>query len=179
MPKDGNNSTAKTSQFSALIKEAVRKLAGVEELSDNILLATVKSVDEPNFTCEVDPIDGSAELTDVRLKPEGVDPAFFPVPEIGSVVLVGLINESDGLVIMFSAVSNIMVKASGSVELQGNGNSAVAYAPLNTQMQDLVSQIQAELVKIQTGIVGAGGSYTPGTLSLDLTSAEVDNVKLP
>jgi hypothetical protein len=71
----------------------------------------------------------------------------------------------------------------GVIEINGNADNAVAWQDLddafNTAVTGFVAQVQAELVKIQTAIAAIGGSYTPGTLTLDLSGAKVDEVKLP
>jgi len=49
---------------------------------------------------------------------------------------------------------------------------------LTAKNNNLVSQIQAELTKIATGIASAGGTYTPGILStFNQSDYENTNVK--
>lgn len=177
MTMQTNRRSTSSGTINKAFETLVQRVMKGEELY--AIPATVVSVDEPNFTCVVDPVDGTAQLSDIRLKPESADPAFFVVPTVGSVVVVVMINKSDGFVVMTSSADKILVRTSGDLELQGDAQSAVSYTPLDAGLQSLVSAIQAELVKIQTGIVGAGGAYTPGTLTLDISAAEVTNVKLP
>jgi len=65
----------------------------------------------------------------------------------------------------------------GTCEIGGDADNMVRYAPLNNNIQDFKNQIQAQLVLIQTGIVGAGGAYTPGTLTVDISTSKIDEVK--
>ena len=67
----------------------------------------------------------------------------------------------------------ISLLASGIIELNGNADNAVRYTALNAQLQTLVGQINAVLG------TKADASGTAGSLALDLTSAKVDEVKLP
>lgn len=61
----------------------------------------------------------------------------------------------------------------GVLELNGNADFAVSYTDLNTALQLLITSINAVL---GTKLDGSG---TPGALTLDLTNAKVDTVKLP
>lgn len=75
-------------------------------------------------------------------------------------------------------MSKIIMMSNGVVAVNDATDNAVLHSFLDTAMQTLVSAINAELVKIQTGIAGAGGSYTPATLSLDLSTAKSLKFKL-
>jgi hypothetical protein len=66
---------------------------------------------------------------------------------------------------------NSEVLDSDGIKLNGEGNTLTKYSPLDSALQGLVSAIKTELGKIANGISGAGGSYTPGTLSLDTSDA--------
>jgi hypothetical protein len=61
----------------------------------------------------------------------------------------------------------------GNIEINGSVDFAVSWTDLNTQLQSLVSAINAALA---TKKDEAGAA---GTLSLDLSSAKVEKVKLP
>ena len=62
--------------------------------------------------------------------------------------------------------------ASGDLELNGNADTAVKFAALDTQLQTLVTAINALFA---TKLDGSG---TAGTLTLDLSGAESSTVKL-
>ncbi|MCH9621016.1 MAG: hypothetical protein S4CHLAM20_04300 [Chlamydiia bacterium] len=62
----------------------------------------------------------------------------------------------------------------GVIEIGGESDNMVRYSKLNDGMSDLDTQINAELVKIATAI---GGSYTPGTISTDISDSKIDEVK--
>ncbi len=79
------------------------------------------------------------------------------------------IYSSDGGVI--KAFINFLLD--GNLELNGNGNSAVTYSALNTALQGLVTAINAVLA---TKLDGGG---TGGVLSLDISGAEENTVRLP
>lgn len=62
--------------------------------------------------------------------------------------------------------------ADSNLELNGSANTAVRFAALDTQLQTLVTAINAALA------TKTDGSGTAGTLSLDLSTAESPTVKL-
>jgi len=67
----------------------------------------------------------------------------------------------------------INLLTSGNIELNGNADNAVRFNALDTQMQTLIIAINALFA------TKADGSGTAGSLSLDLSSAKVDEVLLP
>lgn len=71
-----------------------------------------------------------------------------------------------------SIAAFIDLLASGDLELNGNANTAVRFADLNTQLQLLVTAINA---LFGTKLDGSG---TAGTLTLDLSATESPTVKL-
>lgn len=99
------------------------------------------------------------------------DDGIEPTTDVGEKKYYSL--DSGGAISAFINLLN-----TGIIELNGNGGNAVKYAELNTGLQNLVTQMQAELVKIAAGIASAGGAYTPGTLSVDISASEAAEVKL-
>lgn len=72
----------------------------------------------------------------------------------------------------------LWLKKDGTIELNGNSDNAVKYIPLDIAMQKLSTDINAELTAIASGIATAGGSYIPNSISIDISEAKVDNVKI-
>ena len=71
----------------------------------------------------------------------------------------------------------IHCKNDGTAEFGGTTHNLMRYTPLNTELQSFKNSIQAELVKIATGLAGVGGAYTPGVLSIDISGAKIDEIK--
>lgn len=71
----------------------------------------------------------------------------------------------------------IFLKDDGTIEIGGDADNMIRYAPFNSELQNFKNQIQAELALISAGIAAAGGSYTPGILTLDLSASKIDEVK--
>lgn len=76
-----------------------------------------------------------------------------------------------------SEMAYIYMTDDGKIHLNGNIDNLMRYQAAETQLQNLVTAINAELVKIQTGITGVGGVYAPVTITLDLSSAKIDELK--
>lgn len=87
-----------------------RKLAELCAGSDQVFLATVKTVDETEFFCTVE-TDTDIQYTDVRLRAV-IDPelkGFCFIPKLESLVLVGRIGNSNQLYVqLFSEIDKIL-----------------------------------------------------------------------
>lgn len=70
------------------------------------------------------------------------------------------------------------LKNDGNAELGGNADNLVRYAALNTALQnDIKTFINVQLPLIAAGIATGGGSYTPGTMTIDISGSKVNNLK--
>ena len=76
-----------------------------------------------------------------------------------------------------NTVVDIWLRNDGTIEMAGRGDNLVKYIPLNQALATYNSAINAELVKIQTAILGLGGAYAYQALTIDVTGAKVDNLK--
>ena len=132
-------------------------------------------------------------------------PFIVPAPGTGRFVVLGYldpINEGQALegerrfIARDSSgapVSFVWLRNDGSLELNGAGDYAVRYTPLEEQVHqlrdDLNAFIQAYLAHIHTTTATIGSSGTPGVISptastvgessIDISPAKVDMVKLP
>ena len=106
----------------------------------------------------------------------------------GESLIIGYIQKNQiaqqGEARLFSLDSNgllkaeIFCKADGTIILNGGVNSSVRYEPLNTELQKLKSDINTELLKLQTAVTTLGGTYANAPLNLDLTTAKSDTIKI-
>ena len=132
---------------------------------------TVKSVDVDIRTCVVTPADGGPDILDVRLEAdytEGIstDPkGFFIVPVVDSLVIVTFMDKNNAFLSAWTNIDKVIAKQINWIFNDGTNEGLIKIIDLTTKLNNLKSEMQIELVKIQTGIVGAGGAYTPGTLS--------------
>lgn len=142
----------------------------------------------------------------VEVAPSGVDCApalltpalkvvYSDTVRVGKSVNLGVINTNQkaapGECRFYSQNSGgveqvkVWLHSDGKVEIGGtsdsvNANHAVQWEALNTQMQSaIVNFINTQLPLIATGISMGGGSYTPGTMALDISSAKEEDILLP
>ena len=101
--------------------------------------AIVLSVDKSKNTCEVEPLDGSADFVDVPLQADkGKGMVLYPV--IGSVVIVSMLDKDSAFVSMVSEVELI--------DFQTQNES------LKTLIEDLIAAIKAITVTTPSGPSG-------------------------
>lgn len=77
----------------------------------------------------------------------------------------------------YSQVFYTWMKANGTFEIGGVVDNAVRYAALNTALQLQVTKLQTQLAAISIAIAAAGGVYTPGDISLNITAAKINEIK--
>lgn len=133
--------------------------------------------------------------TSISSAPYGVDAnpikdmigIYMETEEKGRTVLVGYMNKNSlaapGEVRFFSTDASgtlksfVWLKNDGTVHLNGDTDNLVKHSALNTALQAQVNLINVELGKIATGIAAGGGAYTPAPISLNISTAKVNNAK--
>lgn len=105
----------------------------------------------------------------------------------GKDVVVGYINKNQVAEIgesrIYSTDSSgtlkfsIHLKNDGTCEVGGSSHNLVRYTPLNDGLQDFVTFVNQQLGLIATGIAAGGGSYTPGSASIDISDSKIDEIK--
>lgn len=115
---------------------------------------------------------------------------YSDTSETGESVIIGYLNKNQisnpGEKRIFSLKedgslsTSIHLKNDETLEIAGSINNAVTYSPLNIALQKQVLALNAELVKI-AGVLNtlAPASYIATPVSIDISGAKVDNVKLP
>ena len=137
------------------IKEAIRSV--IPDMNNYSVICTVSDIDLVKCICNCTPKDGGAVLVNVRINASDKD-GFKLIPKNNTDVVVTLINNTTGYVSMVSEVDEIHLNG---VTFGG----IVKIVEQTAKLNQLVSELQAQLVLISTGITTAGGSYTPATLS--------------
>lgn len=109
--------------------------------------------------------------------------------QAGQNVLIGYINKNQlaeqGEIRIYSTSESgdlktyVWCKKNGDILLGGDQDNAVRFNPLSQQMTALQNFINAQLALIATGIAAGGGSYSPGTLTIDISNAKADKIKTP
>jgi hypothetical protein len=71
----------------------------------------------------------------------------------------------------------IHLKNDGNCEMNGNIDNFVRYQKLEDGLSNMVTNINTELLKIQTAISTLGGSYVKSDITLDISDSKIDNIK--
>lgn len=118
----------------------------------------------------------------------GMTAIFSETSNDGDAIIVGYVDTrkiaAEGETRLFSLDSEgnekafVWLKNNGQLELNGKGDNVVRYSELEKMMSKLKSDINVELAKIQTGIIGAKSSYAKKDIAIDSSKCKVDNVEV-
>jgi hypothetical protein len=72
----------------------------------------------------------------------------------------------------------IWIKADGTIEFNGSSDNIVGYTDLSSALGSFKNEINAELKKIQASFVAVGGAYERSAVSVDISDAKKDNLKI-
>ena len=118
------------------MKDAIQRMVN-EQIKVQVLVGTVKSVDETKMVCDVD-LTNAPDLLDVRLRSiiDENDKGVLIVPKKDSHVLVGIIDNriESAFVLSFSEVEKIRL-ITDEIELSGNDFGGLI------KIEELVSKI--------------------------------------
>ena len=159
------------------IREAIRLIA--EQGDERMILATVSDVNDNDRTCTCTPINGDAEILEVRLQTT-VSVGVYLKPAEGSLVLVCMANETLGFVVLTSELEEV-IYFDGSLGGLIKINELVS--KVNT-IENKINQIISTFnTHVHSGVTtGAGSSaITPTTISGTLTNtvvADLENGKI-
>jgi len=90
-------------------------------------IGIVNSVNEDNYTCDVDPVGGGAKFYDIRLKAvvDFEDVSIIVIPEVGSSVVCSPIehNSNTLFISLFGRIKRVSIKVSsgGSMAIEADG----------------------------------------------------------
>jgi hypothetical protein len=118
------------------IGKMLRKITEDKSAEIYSVVCTVESVDEAKRTADVAPINGNAEIFDVRLQSalngsNGL--CIFPV--VGSVVVVTFLNKLTGYVSLFSEIDKITLDTENEITIDGGQNGGLV------KVNDLLNKI--------------------------------------
>jgi len=77
-----------------------------------------------------------------------------------------------------NVVTFLWLKNDGTIELNGNEYTSVRFEPLKEGLNNQNELINTELLKIQTAILGLGGTYTPSNIVTEIDNSQSPTVKL-
>lgn len=161
------------SQIKDIINNYIENLINKEKMYSAV--GVVASVDPSKKICSVELLTGET-IEDVRLQTDlslnansdivarDAD-GLVMVPKAGSNVIITFINKTDAFVSYFSDISDVFIVTDKYQFNDGENGGLINIVDQVSKLNGLVSELSAELLKIQASFVGVGGAYAPGTLS--------------
>lgn len=139
------------------LRDALRSL--VKPNNDGFAkVCTIDSIDLTTLTCYCVPLNGDADIINVRLM-ANIDNGFLLIPEVNSIVVVSFLSDDSAYVSLVSKVSEVHLNGK-------NFNGLIKIDEQTAKLNQLVSELQIQLGLIAAGITAGGGTYTPSTLSI-------------
>lgn len=125
------------------IREAIRLIA--EQGDERMILATVSEINDTDRTCKCTPINGDAEILDVRLQ-STIAGGVYLKPAEGSLVLVCMANDTLGFVVLTSELSEVIF-------FDGSLGGIVKANELKTQLDKTNDVLQAVVDSLKNWVV--------------------------
>jgi len=117
------------------------------------IICTVKSVEFP--TCTVRPLDDEIDIDGIRLISDDKEKGIINIPSIDSIVIVSLVDDSNGFVSLLSEIDSIGLRGDESKGL-------IKIEELVKQLDIVTNRIDTLYDAINNG-VAASGSADGGT----------------
>ena len=171
--------------MSEKVGQALREFFN-KNLPMQVIAAKVISVDESEFTCDADPVDGGATIGKIRLKPviDSDDKGMIVIPTKDSYILIGLLMNKDTqpFMVQWSKAEKVMIRTNNGATLemdtQGrikiNGDSLgglVKVRPLKTGLDKNNLVLNALLTVIKSAPIPEPGSGSPSAFQQALNAA--------
>lgn len=141
------------------LAEAIRQLAGIDNLISSGLICTVSEIDTTKYTCTCTPINGDAEFRKVKYN-ANAKKGFVLEPKDGSIVIITPISDTLAFVAMVSEVEQIYLNGD-------NEGGLIKITDITTELNNRYTILKNIFLAIataaDTGISSAGG--TPGVVT--------------
>ena len=139
------------------IRDAIKQILS-KDMPPQPIRAKVTKVDKDKMLCDVEPINGDAEILDVKLSPdETQDYGFLPIPKEGSTVMVVFEDKNEAFVSLVAEVESYLIKIdsitlfidANGMELNGNQHGGLTITPvLRTELNKTVARMTASEIAI-------------------------------
>lgn len=137
------------------IVEAIRKIAN-NEFTPYSVVCEVESVNLTDKTCYCIPVNGDADLQNVRLNADKKD-GFLLIPKQNSLVVVSFINDNAGYISMVSEVDEIQLNGS-------THDGLVKVTDLVTKLNNLENKVNTIISTFNTHTHVASSFGSPTTV---------------
>lgn len=163
------------------IKDLLRLIVKEEKIYSKT--CRVLSVD--GNLCDVEPIDGSADILEVKISPDGTGVRLTPA--IDSIVQVSFLANTEAYISSFSSVSKIEIDCDNIVFNGGDNDGLVLIRELVTKLNNLENKVNDIINMHNTHVhpgVTSGASSTLVTTSLVIgtltptNQADIEDTKI-
>jgi len=163
------------------LKEAIRRLSGVNDDPVTLILCTVDSVDADAYTCDCTPVSSNSDtiIAAVSLTINSCDGCLF-IPVVGSNVIVGYSARGIAYVAMFSEIESIQFMDGSYQGLVRVKELTEKLNNIENLVNDLISKFNTHThTGVQTGAGTSGTTGTPENNTLNTTQqSEIENTKI-
>lgn len=174
------------------LREAIKQIVK-QELSEQLLIGTVKSVDEQKHTCVIEPVNDGVDYYSVRLSAN--KQGMIIIPKIGSFVVLGMLeNQSNNYMILgYTEIKKLKITTenNGTMELTDlgeiflNGNNLgglVKWLNLKIELEKEKVRVDTIIQAFQTAPTAAqdgGATFKTGlvTATSALTAPSYNNLE--
>lgn len=157
------------------LRDALRSL--VKPNNDGFSkVCTIDSVDLTKLTCYCMPLNGDADIINVRLM-ANIDNGFLLVPEVESIVVVSFLSDDSAYVSLVSKVSEIQLNGKnfdGLVKVQELTDKLNA---LENKINDLITACQSQVVTLApSGTFPLASFFTSVTPLTPTQQTDIENI---
>lgn len=157
------------------LRDALRSL--VKPNNDGFSkVCTIDSVDLTTLTCYCMPLNGDADIINVRLM-ANIDNGFLLVPEVESIVVVSFLSDDSAYVSLVSKVSEIQLNGKnfdGLVKVQELTDKLNA---LENKVNDLITACQSQVVTLApSGTFPLASFFTSVTPLTPTQQTDIENI---
>lgn len=132
------------------IKENIRQLikAVLEQEEIYSVVCQVDSVNTDKLTCECTPLDGRAQISEVRLQADQeMTSGLQIIPEVGSNVLVSWLNKNVAFVSQFSDIKSVTLKVADEIIINGESHNGLVKV---SELVDDLNAIKQDINSLKT-----------------------------
>lgn len=151
------------------LKRTLRALTANSGL--RVLVAKVLDIDVINRTVDVEPLDGTAVLFDIKLQAElELESGLVLLPETGSHVIVLLVNETAGVVVSCGEITDFEVSV-GLRTMAFDSKGLLLKGPMSNLQKDIGelldwnSKLTDLLMAVVVTTPAGPGAFDPGTIA--------------
>jgi len=143
-------------------------------IPSQVIVCTVKSVDEQKLTCTVTDIVNEIDLFNVRINASLTTKKIAIIPAVNSYVLVGLLNNNKQAryIVAVSEVDKVVVDSNTSIIINGGANGGLCITPKLVEELGKTNDLLQAIVTIISGTpINEPGNGSQSALQAALSGA--------